>query len=123
MHGRHAMPKPPKRGHHVVPHPCILARVSKDKESSDEWSLDEQVHECRDYAQQTWGISVPDEAVHIEDGISGLKRKLDQRPGLREAVQGCESGRYTHLLVPAADRYGRNLGLMAQILDRLEDAG
>lgn len=114
------MPRLPN--HPVVPRPVIVARISKEKEARG-WSLEAQVSECRQWCQQYLKVSVPDADIRYEDGISGNKRKIEQRPGLYAAVQGVRSGTYTHVIFHAVDRGARNLGIMCQILDEMQERG
>lgn len=65
------------------------------------------------------------DTVHMlppELDVSG-GRPLAQRPGLLEAVQGVESGRYGGLAVAYLSRMGRELRTMLEAWDRIEQAG
>ncbi|MBA3822784.1 MAG: recombinase family protein [Ktedonobacterales bacterium] len=114
------MPKLPK--FFITARPVIVARISKEKIVRG-WSLEAQVAECRSWCEKHLSVSVADEDVQIEDGVSGRKRKLEHRPGLFAAVQGARDGIYSHIIFHAVDRGARNLGIMCQILDEMQELG
>ena len=114
------MPKPHKLP--VTPRATVVARISKEKIARG-WSLDAQVAECRIWAEKHLGVTIADSDIQTEDGVSGRKISLDQRPGLNAAVQGARNGIYTHIIFHAVDRGARNLGIMCQVLDEMNALG
>jgi DNA invertase Pin-like site-specific DNA recombinase len=100
--------------------PCIVARVSTD-EQADGFSIDEQIDICRAECRQRLGVEVPDSAIFPEEGVSGGKLRLSDRPGLKAAIKGCVDGTYTHLVVQKLDRLSRNILLGLDALQTLRE--
>lgn len=94
---------------------ATYTRISTD-EVNQPYSLGAQAERLAAY------ISSQDAWSHVEnytDQASGAK--LD-RPGLTNALRDAELGRYDVLLVYRVDRFCRSVGLLAQLLTRLDAA-
>ena len=69
---------------------AIYARMSTGKQS--ETSPEEQVAECRRYAEEN-GLEVPEDLVFIDRALSGATAARPQYQAMRAALQAGASGR------------------------------
>ncbi|MFP4053561.1 MAG: recombinase family protein [Phycisphaerae bacterium] len=79
---------------------AIYARYSTKFQDS----IDDQVRECRDWAEAN-GYSVPDDLVFVDRGKSG---RLRRRPGRQAMHDALEDGQFGTLVVFATSRLERN---------------
>lgn len=87
----------------------ICARVSSD--DPDQERLDDQLAECRRYAEEN-GYTVVSEVV--ENGVSG-GTPVEKRPDLWRAIEQLRLGRIQAIIVRELDRLGRRLDTSALV--------
>jgi DNA invertase Pin-like site-specific DNA recombinase len=97
---------------------AIYVRVSSKAQVSGE-SLDVQVGDCRRAAERE-GVSMADDLVFREEGVSGTRAT---RPALDLLLQAAGDGRFTDLFVWKVSRFGRSTRNNLELLERLVELG
>jgi DNA invertase Pin-like site-specific DNA recombinase len=97
---------------------AIYTRVSSGAQVRGE-SLDVQVDDCRRAAERG-GVSITDDLVFREEGVSGTRAN---RPALDRLFRAAEDGRFTDLYVWKVSRFGRNTRNNLELLERLVELG
>jgi site-specific DNA recombinase len=96
---------------------AIYTRVSTTMQVIEGVSLDEQAHQAEQYALSAgWEIV----ATYREEGRSA---RTTERPEFQRMLADAEARRFSRLVVPALDRFGRNTRNTLNALERLEKAG
>ena len=95
---------------------ATYTRISTD-ETNQPYSLGAQAERLAAYisSQDAW-----EHVANYQDQASGAKL---ERPGLRRALADAALGRFDVLLVYRVDRLCRSVGLLADLLGRLDQAG
>lgn len=101
----------------TLPRPCLLVRVSSDVQETEQ-----QEYEALAWIRERYGVVLVEADIFREKDVSGT-REFEDRPGLKAAVAGCLSGRYTHLVVRKIDRGGRNVAVMSRVIRDLVKHG
>lgn len=85
---------------------AIYARFSSDKQKDT--SIDDQVRNCRDFADQMGWVVLP-EYIRSDEGISGAA--LETRPALLSLRDDAKSDPhpFDYILVDSTSRFGREL--------------
>lgn len=96
---------------------AIYIRVSTAGQV-DGTSLESQQRECMALATRN-GCEVPADLI-FQDVMSGMR---DDRPGFNRMMEAARAGRFTHVFVWSADRFGRSLRLAVNAIDDLKKAG
>ena len=91
---------------------AIYARFSTDMQSDT--SAEDQIRECREYAQRKgWEVV----AVYSDHALSGGSF---QRPEFQEMLSAAHGGQFDIILAEALDRFSRRLSDTAKVFDELE---
>jgi site-specific DNA recombinase len=95
---------------------AIYVRRSTDDEHQP-FSIDAQISKLTSYidSQPGWTLTAT-----YSDDASGA---TTTRPGLHQALQAAQAGRYDTLLVYRVDRFSRRLADMMTLVDHLDNAG
>src|SRR5688500_6778153 len=99
---------------------ACYARFSSDLQR--ETSIDDQVRECRDYAERQGWQWQPGQ-VFFDRGISG--KSIEGRPGLQGMLEAAQRNTrpFDVLLVDDSSRISRDLADALRVLQRLQFAG
>ena len=85
--------------------------------STTDQTLDAQLHELRQAAQQRgWVVA----GEYLDEGVSGAQ---DARPGLGRLLADAQAGRLDLVVVWRLDRLGRSLQHLLKLLDELTSFG
>lgn len=95
----------------------IYARQSTDKqEGTQEFSVEDQVRECEDYANRC-GFHYSKEEIVVEKASA---RYPDIRPLFRKMLKNIEIGKYQGIITWHPDRLARNMKEAGEIIDMLD---
>lgn len=98
---------------------ALYARVSSKKQK-DRHTIDSQLEYLREWAARE-GVELV--AEYADDGVSGWKKKLAERPAGTRMLADAEAGRFAELWFYKTDRFGRNMLDTLQAAEVLTQAG
>lgn len=102
-----------------VPAAVLYLRVSTARQASDGVGLDAQEAKCRAHAEL---LNLPVIAVHKDEGISG-RDGVDERPGLRAAIDSVKGNPGAVIVVYSVSRLARRQRLLWTLLDDRDGYG
>lgn len=99
--------------------PAIYLRVSTQEQADSGLGLAAQQARCKGVcAAKGW----PDAVMYQDEGISGTLGP-DKRPGLQAMLAAIEAGQVSAVIVLDLSRLGRNVQLIAGLIEDFEDRG